>query len=80
MEVAKVFTNGGSQAVRLPKDCRFEGNEVVASRIGEVVVLLPKSDSWAGAKQGIKMFSGDFLAGGIEDLPLQERPAHEVHA
>ncbi len=74
MEVAKVFSNGGSQAVRLPKGCRFEQDEVLANRIGNVVILMPKDDPWASMLQGLNMFSDDFLKDGIGDLPLQERP------
>ena len=44
MEVAKVFMNGGSQAVRLPKTCRFDNDEVLVNRIGDVVMLMPKVD------------------------------------
>lgn len=44
--VAKLFKNGGSQAVRLPADCRFPGaTEVYVRREGDVVILEPK-DSW----------------------------------
>jgi antitoxin VapB len=45
---AKIFNNGGSQAVRLPKSCRFpEGQrEVVARRVGKKVVLEP-ADEWS---------------------------------
>jgi antitoxin VapB len=41
MTTAKIFQHGGSQAVRLPKAFRFEGNEVVIERRGEEVVLKP---------------------------------------
>ena len=75
MEIAKIFTNGGSQAVRLPKDCRFDGDEVLANRIGKIVILAPKDDPWASLLQGFSMFSEDFLRDGIEDLPIQERDA-----
>ena len=46
MTVAKLFTHGGSQAVRLPKEFRFEGTEVHVRRVGNEVVLsaLPTSD------------------------------------
>ncbi|MBL8956647.1 MAG: AbrB/MazE/SpoVT family DNA-binding domain-containing protein [Myxococcaceae bacterium] len=44
--VAKLFKNGGSQAVRLPANCRFAGaTEVYVRREGDVVILEPK-DSW----------------------------------
>ncbi len=73
MEVAKVFSNGGSQAVRLPKNCRFDQDEVLVNRIGSVVILMPKNDPWAPMMQSLDMFTDDFLADGIEDLPVQER-------
>ena len=46
MEIAKLFLNGKSQAVRLPKEYRFSGNEVSIKRIGEVVLLYPIGDKW----------------------------------
>lgn len=73
MEIAKIFTNGGSQAVRLPKGCRFVQDEVLVNRIGSVVILMPKDDPWSSMLQGFNMFSDDFLKQGIEDLPVQER-------
>ena len=39
MKVAKLFTHGGSQAVRLPREFRFEGTEVHVRRMGNEVVL-----------------------------------------
>ena len=50
MEYARIFTNGGSQAVRLSKSCRFEEAEVIVNRIGNVVRLMPKSDPWASVE------------------------------
>lgn len=41
MSIAKLFTHGGSQAVRLPKEYRFEGTEVYVRRVGDDVVLSP---------------------------------------
>jgi len=38
---AKLFMHGRSQAVRLPKEFRFEGNEVRVSRVGDKVILEP---------------------------------------
>jgi antitoxin VapB len=38
---AKLFKNGSSQAVRLPKECRFEGDEVIVKRFGDMVILVP---------------------------------------
>ena len=45
IETAKIFTSGGSQAVRLPKSCRFSCNEVAVKKIGAVVVLYVKEDA-----------------------------------
>jgi antitoxin VapB len=42
MPVAKLFSHGGSQAVRLPKDFRFAGTEVHVRRVGDEVVLSPR--------------------------------------
>lgn len=38
---AKLFTHGRSQAVRLPKEFRFEGKEVRVTKIGDKVILEP---------------------------------------
>ena len=73
MECARVFTNGGSQAVRLPKSCRFEEQEVLVNRIGDIVLLMPKKNPWDSIVAGQAMFTDDFLADEIEDLPMQER-------
>ena len=41
MQTARIFLNGNSQAVRLPKEFRFEANEVVIKRVGHAVMLIP---------------------------------------
>jgi antitoxin VapB len=43
---AKIFMNGRSQAVRLPAECRFDADEVTIHKLGDHVVLSPKSNSW----------------------------------
>jgi antitoxin VapB len=47
MQTAKLFKNGRSQAVRLPKEFRFEGDEVYVKRVAGGVMLLSKGDPWA---------------------------------
>jgi len=42
MQTARLFTNGNSQAVRLPKEFRFDDNEVVIRKVGDAVLLLPR--------------------------------------
>jgi antitoxin VapB len=70
---AKVFENGRSQAVRLPKECRFDTDEVVVNRIGDVVMLMPKSDKWNSFMQAVNLFSDDFMKEGRADKTEQER-------
>ena len=73
MMTAKVFENGRSQAVRLPKECRFTGNEVMVNRIGDIVILMPKNNKWASFMSAIEMFSSDFMEDGRADDSGQER-------
>lgn len=61
MELAKVIPNGRSQAVRLPKECRFDVGEVVVKKIGKIVMLVPKDDLWDTFVAGVFGFSDDFL-------------------
>ena len=77
MDTARIFTNGGSQAVRLPKTCRFEDDEVTINHIGNVVMLSPKDDRWASLLASLDMFTDDFMSEPIESLPLEEREVLE---
>jgi len=62
MKTAKIFQNGQSQAVRLPKEFRFEDSEVFIKKSGNVVQLIPRSDSWNSLFDSLKKFSGDFMS------------------
>lgn len=62
MKIARIFKNGQSQAVRLPKEFRFRDDEVYIKKVGNVVVLLPKSDSWGSLVDSLEKFSADFLS------------------
>ncbi len=57
METAKLFWNGRSQAVRLSKDFRFEGDEVFIKRMGNAVVLLLYDGSWGSRELGERLRS-----------------------
>ncbi len=72
MLTAKIFENGRSQAVRLPKECRFSSDEVLVNKIGDIVILLPKSSNWDSFAAAIDMFSEDFMDD-WRDYSLQER-------
>lgn len=75
MMTAKVFENGRSQAVRLPKECRFNTDEVVVNRIGDIVLLMPKTNKWSSFMQAIDMFSDDYMEDGRSNGLEQEREA-----
>ena len=62
MDTAKIFQNGQSQAIRLPKEYRFRGTKVYVKRMGNAVVLLPEHDSWQPLVDSLSMFSDDFMA------------------
>lgn len=61
MLTAKLFTNGSSQAVRLPKEFRFIGNEVYAQKVGDSVILVPKDKAWETFMEGINSFTDDYF-------------------
>jgi len=60
MKTAKLFKNGQSQAVRLPKEFRMNGEEVYIEKQGEAIVLLPKNKSWAPLFDSLNHFAKDF--------------------
>jgi antitoxin VapB len=62
MDTAKIFENGKSQAVRLPKAYRFKGNEVYITKAGDTVILLPKGKKWEGLISSLDKFTGDFMS------------------
>ena len=61
MMTAKLFKNGRSQAVRLPKECQFAGDEVAVNKIGDIVILMPQNNKWSGFLRSFDMFSNDFM-------------------
>ena len=60
MKTAKLFKNGNSQAVRLPKEFRMTGDEVYIKKQGEAIILLPKSMSWSSLFNSLNHFAKDF--------------------
>jgi antitoxin VapB len=75
MSTARVFWSGRSQAVRLPKEFRFEGDRVKITREGRRVVLEPVEDQWAWLDDVVGELDKDFLDAINEEVPQQERPA-----
>ena len=71
-QVAKIFMNGHSQAVRLPKEFRFNTDEVYVSKQGDNIILTAKKPSWDDFFDISSSFDSHFLAERDNDLP-QER-------
>jgi antitoxin VapB len=66
---AKIIKNGRSQAVRLPKEFRLPGEEVLVKRVGNAVVLIPENDSWSVLLASLDMF---------EDFPEERIQPHDT--
>ena len=73
METAKVFENGRSQAVRLPKKFRFQVDEVVVQQLGDAVLLAPRDSVWTIFLDGLGGFTSDLFEDGREQGIQKER-------
>ena len=73
MQTARLFTNGRSQAVRLPKEYQFIGENVYIQRVGEAVILFPVDKEWEVFLHGLNSFSDDFMSEGRLQGIDQER-------
>jgi len=75
MSTAKLFQNGSSQAVRLPKEFRLPGDEVSIRKEGDRVILEPLNRDWDSFFKALSGFSDDFMAQGRGQPQPQEREA-----
>ena len=73
MATAKIFNSGNSQAVRLPKEYRFNTDEVGIQKVGESIILYPKEKALNTFIEGLNNFSDDFLSNGREQQVSKER-------
>jgi antitoxin VapB len=73
MQTAKLFQNGRSQAVRLPKEYKFKGDDVFIQKVGEAVILFPKDRVWETFLAGLNGFTEDFMETGRDQPAMQER-------
>lgn len=71
MKTAKIFQHGNSQAVRLPKEFRFEEDEVIVKRHAGGVLLLPRRYLFDDLMDVVATFQGEIERG--KDLPPQRR-------
>jgi len=76
MTTAKVFWSGRSQAVRLPKEFRFDTNEVTIRRQGSGVLLepapTPERNDWSWLQKLSGTVDPDFEAAALEDMAWDE--------
>ena len=75
METAKIFQNGSSQAVRLPKAFRIPGKEVKIYKKGNLVILEPIEMTWDSLFQSLGEFPEDFMKDGRNQPAMQQREA-----
>jgi antitoxin VapB len=69
--IAKVFMNGRSQAIRLPKEFRVRSSEVHLKRTAEGFVVLER-DPWELFQEGCRELSGEFMAERVQPI-LEKR-------
>ena len=74
MKEAKLFQNGRSQAVRLPKEYRLTGKSVYVHKLGNLVVLIPKTKSWDSLTDACAKFTADFMTTRGQGVHERKRP------
>jgi len=67
MPTAKVFQNGRSQAIRLPKEFHVETDDVYLKKMPEGFLVITR-DPWAVFFEGVEELSDDFMADGRQQL------------
>jgi antitoxin VapB len=74
--LTRIFKSGNSLAVRIPRDLAIAGEseEVTIERLGNALIIRPvHGRTLAGIGKTLELFSKDFMAGGREELPEQDR-------
>jgi antitoxin VapB len=73
MRTAKIFQSGNSQAVRIPKEFKLEGDRVEIQKRRNALVLSPTKKSWAALIASLDKFTDDFMKGGRKQHAVQKR-------
>jgi antitoxin VapB len=76
MKTAKLFQNGQSQAVRLPKEFRFSGDKVFVRKMGRAVVIFPCKNPWQTLFDNLTEFSDDFMENRVQ--PTQQQRGEKL--
>lgn len=74
MNTARIFWSGRSQAVRLPKEFRFEGDTVAIRRQGKAIILEPVSDDWDWLADVTGEVDSDFADAANEQPADEDKP------
>ncbi len=69
IKIAKIFMNGRSQAVRLPKEYRFDTDEVYITKQGKNIIISAKEPTWDEFFDSKSAFDNDFLYDRNDDSP-----------
>jgi antitoxin VapB len=70
---SKVFISGNSQAIRLPKEYQIKEKELYIQKIGNTIILFPKTNPWEAFERSLNEFSDDFMAEGRNQPKMQKR-------
>ena len=73
MYTTKVFKSGNSQAVRIPKEYKIDSSELFINKIGNTIVISPKTDPWENFRESLADFSDDYFSAGRKQPKMQER-------
>lgn len=80
MKKAKLFKNGQSQAVRLPKEYRLRGDHVFIKKHGNNLILIPAESSWDSLIASLEKFSDDFMSDRKQPDIQKRESFDEIHA
>ena len=72
MAKSRIFKSGNSQAVRLPKEMRLDGNEVIIHRLGDALLIQPVYETWLDVYNHMPDVPDDFMEE-RQDIQAQER-------
>ncbi|ODN41535.1 AbrB/MazE/SpoVT family DNA-binding domain-containing protein [Piscirickettsia litoralis] len=72
MAKSRIFKSGNSQAVRLPKEMRLDGDEVIIHRLGDALLIQPVYETWLDVYNHMPDVSDDFMEE-RQDIQAQER-------
>ena len=61
MKTAKIFKNGNSQAIRLPKELQIKGKEVCIQRVRDMLIITPKNDPMQSVLLSLELVTDDFM-------------------